>query len=93
MADFDGDHIDDYVWIEAASGQPTLYLNAGPDEGAPDGWLFTNQGVIASGAGPRDLVHFADIDGKFLVLENDMISSYTQLCLPRSCVSADASIV
>ncbi|KAF2162085.1 carbohydrate esterase family 3 protein, partial [Zasmidium cellare ATCC 36951] len=66
LHDLDGDGVDDYVYLDYATGQPYAYLNAGPNPSYPDGWQFNafNGGKpIASGACPRDQVHWGDIDG------------------------------
>lgn len=62
----DGDGLDDYVFLDADTGAPVVYLNAGADEKDPYGWKWMplNSGKpIASGAAPASTIMFADIDG------------------------------
>lgn len=60
FADIDGDGKADYLWV-AKNGAVKAYLNGGSSS---DGWVWTSQGVIATGVGPpREDVKFADING------------------------------
>jgi hypothetical protein len=51
FADIDGDGKADYLVIDKATGSVTEYLNGGPNSGADGGWLWIDQGKIASGVG------------------------------------------
>jgi len=49
------------VYADDKTGAVTMYANGGPG----DGWLWINEGVIASGLGEGAGVRFADINGVF----------------------------
>ncbi|KAK3699774.1 hypothetical protein LTR37_016283 [Vermiconidia calcicola] len=66
FADMNNDGLDDYIWVDYETGAPYLFINQGPSDSDPLGWHFNpinNFKPIASGAGPRATVHFADING------------------------------
>jgi lysophospholipase L1-like esterase len=66
FADLNGDRRSDYIVVDPATGSLTVWINGGASVSAPNGWLWINQGTIATGVGAdpstTDLV-LADIDG------------------------------
>ncbi|WFE36349.1 FG-GAP-like repeat-containing protein [Micromonospora sp. WMMD975] len=58
FADLNGDGRDDYLLV-GDQGQVRLWLNTGTG----DGVAWTSAGQVAAGAGPRDRVRFADLNG------------------------------
>lgn len=54
---------DDYLVLDPKTGELTVYLNGGIDEGSEYGWKWNPIGSIATGLGPGANVRFADIDG------------------------------
>lgn len=62
----DGDGIDDYIWLDPASGAPLVYTNKGPHSADSLGWSWSplNGGSpLASGVAPAEQVQFGDVDG------------------------------
>jgi len=51
FADIDGDGKADYLVVDKATGSVTEYLNGGPNSVASGGWVWIDQGKIASGVG------------------------------------------
>lgn len=51
FADIDGDGKADYLVVDKATDSVTEYLNGGPDSAANGGWVWINQGKIATGVG------------------------------------------
>ncbi|KAK2749084.1 hypothetical protein CKAH01_06581 [Colletotrichum kahawae] len=54
---------DDYLVLDAKTGELTVYFNEGPDRSRPEEWRWNPIGSIAKGLGPGRHVRFADIDG------------------------------
>ena len=63
LADIDGDGKADYLSVDPVTGAVIYYRNGGPNSAANGGWIWVDEGQIASGLGAGAGVRFADIDG------------------------------
>jgi lysophospholipase L1-like esterase len=64
IADLTGDGRDDYIDLNQATGAAKLWVNGGASASAPNGWLWMERGVVATGVGsPSSNVRFADLNG------------------------------
>ncbi|KAH6949082.1 SGNH hydrolase-type esterase domain-containing protein, partial [Fusarium avenaceum] len=59
FGDIDGDGLDDYLDLDATTGELKAYINLGEERD----WKFRAIDTIASGLGPGKRVRIADIDG------------------------------